>query len=198
MSEQINSLMDFNEVPVTMADQLKRVKEFLARLPKEDWYSPPGDVNVKADILYYLQNLVEQIEDEHSSELNVARSGMFLAFLIGELSAFLGSWDRETVSERNKKLAHIRWNVENAKKEQEKKEFMKVILLPADKLWAKGDPRRSDKMAMLLAETDLAKKCGFTKKKIMENPVYKDLAYYYDKLLGSSRKKLGIPQKKPF
>jgi hypothetical protein len=180
---------DFNDVPVTISDQLKRVREFLAKVPGKDWWSPPDDVNAKGQVLYYLENLVDQLE-EQGLELE-AKAGQFLAFSIGELFAALQSWDHNTESQlQRQRVTKGRWDRHRA--------LMEEVLSVADEEWREGSKLLHNKMAEHLADMYNAffekEIMSGTRKRlekvtIMNNPEFKKLARTHGKLYGIRKSK---------
>jgi|WetSurSiteA1Bulk_404760.scaffolds.fasta_scaffold99976_1 hypothetical protein len=179
--------IDLNDVPVTISDQLKEVREFLADVPKQDWWTPKDDVNPTADMLNHLEGLVEQLEGK-GLELETD-SSQFMAFSIGALFATLQCrfWNFQTTESQlqRQRVTRGRWDKHRA--------LMEEVLYVADEEWKEGSKLLHNKMAEHLAskynnhfKREIAD--GMTKhlekNTIMKNPKFKALAARHGKLYG--------------
>jgi len=175
--------LDFNDVPVTIADQTKRVREFLGKLRKSiDWSDDEIDMERKG-IIHYVENAIDQLEELGLD--SKAYSGQFLAFSIGELSMALQLWDRQSASQ---------WARSMRRKRKEKDDIIiKEFIAAAANSWRKGDTRFHNKMAEDLTEqynSYFAEEIKggmrhkFKKSTIMNNREFKSLALHHGRLRG--------------
>jgi hypothetical protein len=184
--------IDLNDVPVTISDQLKRVREFLADAPKQDWWTPKNDVNPTADMLYHLERLVEQLEEE-GLELETNNS-QFIAFSVGELFATLQFrlWNYYTTESQlqRQRVTRGRWDRHRA--------LMEEVLYIADEEWREDSKLLHNKMAEHLAskyndyfmkEIESGARKRLEKSTIMNNTEFKALAARHGKLYGIKKSK---------